>query len=88
MYLRLTSSGNLWSRAYGWLHDKFASKSDVYAKSRFRSQWYGNYYEGAEVYDVPMSDNRVMRTILMAATIDAMPSLICPSLLMAIAEYK
>ena len=74
----ITSSGNLWSRAYGWLHDKFASKSDVYAKSRFRSQWYGNYYEGAEVYDVPMSDNRVMRTILMAATIDGYAKLNLP----------
>ena len=65
----ITSSGNLWSRAYGWLHDKFASKSEVYAKSRFRHQWYGNHYEGAGVFDVPMGDNGVMRTIIMRATI-------------------
>ena len=65
----ITSSGNLWSKAYGWLHDKFASKSEVYAKSRFRHQWYGDHYEGAGVFDVPMGDNGVMRTIIMRATI-------------------
>lgn len=74
----IASSGNLWSRAYGWLHDKFASKSDVYAKSRFRHHWYGNYYEGAEVFDVPMADNGVMRTIIMAATIDGYAKLNLP----------
>lgn len=74
----ITSSGNLWSRAYGWLHDKFASKSDVYAKSRFRHQWYGNHYEGAEVFDVPMADNGVMRTIIMGATIDGYAKLNLP----------
>lgn len=74
----ITSSGNLWSRAYGWLHDKFASKSDVYAKSRFRHQWYGNHYDGAEVYDVPMGDNGVMRTIIMGATINGYAKLNLP----------
>ena len=74
----ITSSGNLWSRAYGWLHDKFASKSEVYAKSRFRHQWYGNYYEGAEVFDVPMADNGVMRTIIMGATIHGYAKLNLP----------
>ena len=74
----ITSSGNLWSKAYGFLHDKFASKSDVYAKSRFRHQWYGNHYEGAEVYDVPMGDNGVMRTIIMGATINGYAKLNLP----------
>ena len=74
----ITSSGNLWSRAYGWLHDKFASKSDVYAKSRFRHQRYGNHYDGAEVYDVPMGDNGVMRTIIMGATINGYSKLNLP----------
>ena len=74
----ITSSGNLWSRAYGWLHDKFASKSDVYAKSRFRHQWYNNHYEGAEVFDVPMADNGVMRTIIMGATIHGYAKLNLP----------
>ena len=74
----ITSSGNLWSRAYGFLHDKFASKSEVYAKSRFRHQWYPNHYEGAEVYDVPMGDNGVMRTIIMGATIHGYAKLNLP----------
>lgn len=74
----ITSSGNLWSKAYGFLHDKFASKSDVYAKSRFRHQWYGNHYEGAEVFDVPMGDNGVMRTIIMGATIHGYAKLNLP----------
>ena len=74
----ITSSGNLWSKAYGFLHDKFASKSDVYAKSRFRHQWYPNHYEGAEVYDVPMGDNGVMRTIIMGATIHGYAKLNLP----------
>ena len=74
----ITSSGNLWSKAYGWLHDKFASKSEVYAKSRFRHQWYGNHYEGAGVFDVPMGDNGVLRTIIMRATIDGYAKLNLP----------
>ena len=74
----ITSSGNLWSKAYGFLHDKFASKSDVYAKGRFRSQWYANHYEGANVFDVPMGDNGVMRTIIMGATIDGYAKLNLP----------
>ena len=71
-------NGEIWARAYGMLHDKFASKSDVYPKSRFRHQWYGNHYEGAEVFDVPMGDNGVMRTIIMGATIDGYAKLNLP----------
>lgn len=71
-------NGEIWARAYGLLHDKFASKSDVYAKGRFRSQWYANHYEGANVFDVPMGDNGVMRTIIMGATIDGYAKLNLP----------
>ena len=74
----IASSGTLWSKAYGLLHDKFASKSEVYAKSRFRHQWYGNHYEGAGVFDVPMGDNGVLRTIIMRATIDGYAKLNLP----------
>ena len=74
----ITSSGGLWSKAYGSLHDKFASKSEVYAKSRFRHQYYPNHYEGAEVFDVPMGDNGVMRTIVMGATINGYAKLNLP----------
>lgn len=70
----ITSSGNLWSRQYGWLHSYFAKQADIsnvwnelnntYRKNRFRHQYY-NYYNGAKVFDMPISGNAVMRVILM-----------------------
>ena len=70
----ITSSGNLWSRQYGWLHSYFAKQADIsnvwnelnntYRKNRFRHQYY-NYYNGAKVFDIPISGNAVMRVILM-----------------------
>lgn len=71
----ITSSGNLWSRQYGWLHDHFAKQADIsnvwnelnntYRKNRYRHQHYPHHYNGAEVFDVPMADNGVMRVIVM-----------------------
>lgn len=76
----ITSSGNLWSRQYGWLHDHFAKQADInnvwnelnntYRKNRFRHQYYPHHYNGAEVYDMPMTDNGVMRVIIMHVTIN------------------
>lgn len=76
----ITSSGNLWSRAYGWLHDKFAKQADIsnvwnelnntYRKNRFRHQHYPHHYGGAEVFDIPVADNGVMRVIVMNVTIN------------------
>lgn len=74
----ITSAGSLWCKSYGWTHEQFASKSEVYAKSRFRHQYYPNHYEGAEVFDVPMGDNGVMRTIVMGATINGYAKLNLP----------
>ena len=74
----ITSAGSLWCKSYGWIHEQFASKSEVYAKSRFRHQYYPNHYEGAEVFDVPMGDNGVMRTIVMGATINGYAKLNLP----------
>lgn len=78
--LTITSSGNLWSRQYGWLHDHFAKQGDInnvwkelnntYRKNRFRHQYYPNHYQGAEVYDIPVGDNGVMRIIIMRVTIN------------------
>lgn len=51
-----------------WVDLKLNSHS--YAKSRFRHQYYQNHYNGAEVYDIPMADNAVMRVIIMSVTID------------------
>lgn len=75
----ITSSGNLWSRQYGWLHDYFAKQADIsnvwrelnntYRKNRYRHQHYPHHYNGAEVFDVPMADNGVMRVIIMNVTV-------------------
>ncbi len=75
----ITSSGNLWSRQYGWLHDYFAKQADInnvwselnntYRKNRYRSQYYPHHYNGAAVFDVPVADNGVMRIILMNVTV-------------------
>lgn len=76
----ITSSGNLWSRQYGWLHDHFAKQGDInnvwnelnntYRKNRFRHQHYPHHYGGAEVFDIPIADNGVMRVIVMNVTIN------------------
>ena len=76
----ITSSGNLWSRQYGWLHDHFAKQADIsniwnelnntYRKNRFRHQYYPHHYNGAEVYDMPVGDNGVMRVIIMNVMIN------------------
>ena len=83
-----SGSGNFWVKNYGWLHDFFAKQNDInnvwkelkntYRKNRFRHQYYPNHYNGAEVYDVPMGDNGVMRTIIMGATIDGYAKLNLP----------
>ena len=75
----ITSSGNLWSRQYGWLHDYFAKQADInnvwselnntYRKNRYRSQYYPHHYNGAAVFDVPVADNGVMRVIIMNVTV-------------------
>lgn len=76
----ITSSGNLWSKQYGWLHDHFAKQADInnvwgklnntYRKNRYRHQHYPHHYNGAEVFDIPVADNGVMRIIVMNVTIN------------------
>lgn len=76
----ITSSGNLWSKSYGWLHDYFAKQADIsnvwrelnntYRKNRYRHQHYPYHYNGAEVFDIPVADNGVMRIIVMSVTIN------------------
>ena len=75
----ITSSGNLWSRQYGWLHDYFAKQADInnvwselnntYRKNRYRGQHYPHHYNGAAVFDVPVANNSVMRVIIMNVTV-------------------
>lgn len=78
--LTIKSTGALWSKQYGLLHDYFAKQNDInnvwnelnntYRKNRFRHQHYPSHYNGAEVYDVPMADNGVMRVIIMSVSIN------------------
>ena len=76
----ISSAGALWSKSYGWLHEYFAKLTDVsnvwnelnntYRKNRFRHQYYPRHYNGAEVFDIPVADNGVMRVIIMNVSID------------------
>lgn len=78
--LTIKSTGALWSKQYGWLHDYFAKQADInnvwnelnntYRKNRYRHQHYPNHYNGAEVFDIPVADNGVMRIIVMNVTIN------------------
>lgn len=74
------AQGSLWSKQYGWLHDYFAKQADInnvwkelnntYRKNRYRHQHYPHHYNGAEVFDVTVADNGVMRVIIMNVTIN------------------
>ena len=76
----IASTGALWSKQYGWLHDFFAKQSDInnvwnelnntYRKNRYRHQHYPHHYNGAEVFDIPVADNGVMRVIVMNVSIN------------------
>lgn len=78
--LKIVSTGALWSKQYGWLHDYFAKQADIsnvwkelnntYRKNRYRHQHYPRHYNGAEVFDIPVADNGVMRIIVMNVTIN------------------
>lgn len=78
--LTISSAGALWSKSYGWLHDYFAKQADIsnvwrelnntYRKNRYRHQHYPHHYNGAEVFDIPVADNGVMRIIVMNVTIN------------------
>ena len=78
--LTIKSTGALWSKQYGWLHEHFAKQADInnvwgelnntYRKNRYRHQHYPHHYNGAEVFDIPVADNGVMRIIVMNVTIN------------------
>lgn len=78
--MTISSAGALWSKSYGWLHEYFAKQTDIsnvwnelnntYRKNRFRYQHYPRHYNGAEVFDIPVADNGVMRVIIMNVSID------------------
>lgn len=86
--LTIKSTGALWSKQYGWLHDHFAKQADInnvwnelnntYRKNRYRHQYYPHHYNGAEVFDMPVVDNGVMRVIIMNVTINGYAKVYLP----------
>nr|DAW79732.1 MAG TPA: Baseplate structural protein [Caudoviricetes sp.] len=78
--MTVAHDGNVWVKPYGWLHDYFAKQADInnvwndlnntYRKNRFRHQNYPNHYNGAEVFDIPVADNGVVRLIIMNVSIN------------------
>lgn len=76
----VTGNGDFWVKNYGWLHDFFAKQNDInnvwkelnntYRKNRFRHQNYPHHYNGAEVFDIPVADNGVLRVIIMNVQIN------------------
>ena len=59
----IASSGDLWSKTYGWLHDFFAKQSDinnvwnelnsnVMKRGDFIGNWYPNHYNGTTVFKI------------------------------------
>ena len=82
--------GDVWTKTYGWLHEFYAKQSDnnniwnelnnTYRKSRFGYRWYPNHYEGAQVIDIPTSDNSVIRITTMGVTIEGTQTINLPEL--------
>lgn len=80
--------GDVWTKTYGWLHEFYAKQSDnnniwselnnTYRKSRFGYRWYPNHYEGAQVIDIPTSDNSVIRITTMEVTIEGTQTINLP----------
>ena len=80
--------GDVWTKTYGWLHEFYAKQSDnnniwtelnnTYRKSRFGYRWYPNHYEGAQVIDIPTSDNSVIRITTMGVTIEGTQTINLP----------
>lgn len=80
--------GDVWTKTYGWLHKFYAKQSDnnniwaelnnTYRKSRFGYRWYPNHYEGAQVIDIPTSDNSVIRITTMGVTIEGTQTINLP----------
>ena len=80
--------GDVWTKTYGWLHEFYAKQSDnnniwaelnnTYRKSRFGYRWYPHHYEGAQVIDIPTSDNSVIRITTMGVTIEGTQTINLP----------
>lgn len=57
-------SGDIWTRAYGWLSDRFMDKTKAY------DNWYPNHYLGAQVFKIPLrADGSGLKIIIMQVNI-------------------
>lgn len=54
-------SGRIWTKNYGWLDEKFAPAGDTHKKSRCHHYWFPAHYAGAEVVDLPVTDDGGIR---------------------------
>lgn len=62
--MTVTYEGNIWSRMYGWLGDRFMDKTKAY------DNWYPNHYRGAQVFKLPTrGDGSGVKIIVMQADI-------------------
>lgn len=56
--------GNIWTRMYGWLGDRFMDKTKAY------DNWYPNHYLGAQVFKIPLrADGSGLKIIIMQVNI-------------------
>ncbi|WP_052121820.1 phage tail protein [Gallibacterium genomosp. 2] len=62
--MTVTHEGNIWSRMYGWLGDRFMDKTKAY------DNWYPNHYLGAQVFKIPIrADGSGLKIIIMQVNI-------------------
>lgn len=56
--------GNIWSKMYGWLGDRFMDKTRCY------DNWYPNHYRGAQVFKIPTRGDGGLKVTVMQADIN------------------
>ena len=62
--MTVTYEGNIWSKMYGWLGDRFMDKTKAY------DNWYPNHYLGAQVFKIPLrADGSGLKIIIMQVNI-------------------
>ncbi|KGQ25853.1 tail fiber protein, partial [Gallibacterium anatis] len=62
--MTVTHEGNIWSKMYGWLGDRFMDKTKAY------DNWYPNHYLGAQVFKIPLrADGSGLKIIIMQVNI-------------------
>lgn len=65
--------GRIWNKRYGWLDEYFATQDRVnntHLKSRARNYWFPEHYAGAEVVDLPVTDDGGIRHTWLGVKVD------------------